>query len=307
MGSNPVRRLWTFALGALVVLGVAAPGASAADYDVAPNLLSGVIRTLPDPAAPPAGANDFSCRPSAAHPYPLVLVPGTFSTMGDDFAALAPTLANAGYCVFALNYGYVHPDDLIQAVGPVPTSAQQLAAFVNRVRSATGVARVDLVGHSQGGMLAEYYAKLLGGAPKVHRIVGLSPTTHGTTLVGLTNLAHALPLLNAAVGSACRACYDQEIGSDVIRRLDAGPIAQPGVQYTVIETRFEAVVTPVGSAFIREPGVTNRYVQDSCLNDLTGHVNLVYDQVTFRLVMNALSPGTARSPQCFKAFPFPAG
>lgn len=298
-------------LGALAVIALIALSGSVAaastDYDVAPNILSGILRSLPNPAAPPAGANDFSCKPTAEHPYPVVLVPGTFSTMGNDFAAVAPTLANAGYCVFALNYGYNRPGDLIQSIGPVPLSAQQLSAFVDRVRTSTGVARVDLVGHSQGGMLAEYYAKILGGAPKVHRIVGLSPTTHGTTLLGLANLARSLPRLNAAVNSACPACYDQEIGSDVIRRLGTGPIAQRGVEYTIIETRYEAVVTPVGSAFIREPGVINRYVQDSCWNDLAGHVTLAYDQVTLRLVMNALSPETARRPNCLKAFPYPAG
>jgi len=91
----------------------------------------------------------------------------------------------------------------------------------------------------------------------------------------------------------------------VIAALDAGPIAQPGIQYTVIETRNEIVVTPVGSSFIAEAGVVNEYVQQFCPLDLVGHVNLPYDNVVIQLVKNALAPSTALRPNCFKEFPFP--
>jgi hypothetical protein len=66
------------------------------------------------------------------------------------------------------------------------------------------------------------------------------------------------------------------------------------------------VVTPVGSSFIHEPGVTNTLVQSQCVNDTVDHVNLPYDQVTIRDVLNALDPAHARSPNCLTAFPFPA-
>src|ERR1700743_3507859 len=51
------------------------------------------------------GGNNIFCRPSAAHPYPVVLVHGTAEDEGSNWVTLAPLLANAGYCVFALNYG----------------------------------------------------------------------------------------------------------------------------------------------------------------------------------------------------------
>jgi pimeloyl-ACP methyl ester carboxylesterase len=293
--------------GALVAaaLMVGASTAAAANFPVQPNIVAGALAAAANPDQSPPGTNNFACKPSTAHPFPVVLIPGTFSVMEDDFGALAPILANAGYCVFSLNYGGT-PGALIQAIGPSATSAQQVAAFVTKVKQATGVARVDLVGHSQGGLLGEYYLKVLGGAPNVHSFVGLSPTTHGTTLDGLTNLASFFPGADNVVGGLCAACVDQEKGSAFLAPLDSGPIAQAGVHYTVIETLNEFVVTPVGSSFINESGVTNMYVQSQCLNDTVDHADLAYDQVTIQDVFNALDPAHAHVPNCFLAFPAPA-
>lgn len=257
---------------------------------------------MADPDAVPPGANRADCR-SVAHPDPVVLINGTFTVMESDFGALAPQLANAGYCVYTFNYGQLYPGSFIGAVGPVTASARQLATVVEQVRVETKAQKVDLVGHSQGGLLAEYYVKLLGGAASVRTVVGLSPTTHGTTLGNLLSLVPNLTQLNAFIGLACQACVDQQPDSVVIRALDQGPIAQAGVAYTVIETRNETVVTPVGSAFVEEPGVTNEYVQGFCPADSVDHGNLPYDNTVFRLVENALDPAHAKRPDCALAYP----
>jgi len=303
------NRLLSLASGALalsaILVGTLAGPAAAASFPVQPNIVAGALAAAANPDQSPPGTNNFACKPSAQHPFPVVLVPGTFSVMEDDFGALAPILANAGYCVFSLNYGGT-PGSLIQAIGPAAASAQQVAAFVAKVKQATGVAKVDLVGHSQGGLLGEYYLKVLGGASNVHTFVGLSPTTHGTTLDGLANLASFFPGANQFLGALCQACVDQEAGSTFLAPLDAGPIAQAGVHYTVIETLNEFVVTPVGSSFINEPGVTNEFVQSQCFNDTVDHADLAYDLVTIQDVFNALDPAHASAPNCFVAFPFPA-
>lgn len=305
-------RISRFALFSTVAAGVAltvsallAPTAAAATFPVQPNIISAALTAAANPEQSPPGTNNFSCRPSAAHPFPVVLIPGTFSVMEDDFGALAPILANNGYCVFSLNYGGTR-GALVQAIGPAATSANQVAAFVQRVVQATGVSRVDLVGHSQGGLLGEYYLKVLGGAKNVHSFVGLSPTTHGTTLDGLANLAAFFPGANQFLGALCQACVDQETGSAFLAPLDSGPIAQAGVGYTVLETTNETVVTPVGSSFIQESGVRNMFVQSQCANDIVDHADLPYDRVTIQDVLNALDPAHAQAPNCALAFPVPA-
>src|SRR5258705_371135 len=76
----------------------------------------------------------------------------------------SPLLANHGYCVFTFNYGGSSASSIVQGTGDIAASAGQLASFVTRVLAATGAAKADLVGHSQGGMMPRYYLKFLGGA-----------------------------------------------------------------------------------------------------------------------------------------------
>jgi triacylglycerol esterase/lipase EstA (alpha/beta hydrolase family) len=291
-------------LAALAATLVAAAGAQAANQ-IQPNIGAGIFAAAANPSAPPPGVNNSACQLTAAHPNPVVLIPGTFANMEDDYGALGPILVNDGYCVFSLNYGGT-AGAFIQSTGPVASSAQQVGSLIDQVQASYAGAKVDLIGHSQGGLIAEYVAKVLGYAPKIHTIVVLSPTTHGTSLDGFANLAAAFPGANALVGGACPACVDQEPGSAVVNAVDNGPIAQPGVSYTVIETQDEFVVTPVGSAFIEEPGVTNEYVQSSCPFDPVDHADLSYDNTTIRLTLNALSPATAKAPNCWIGFPYPA-
>jgi triacylglycerol esterase/lipase EstA (alpha/beta hydrolase family) len=298
--SAPLRRLAGLLLAAIgVMTAAAAPSdAATARYPVTGNILLGAVQAMPDPSASPPGVNVTDCALSAAHPRPVILIDGTFTNMIEDWSGLGPRLANAGFCVFSTPLGG-DPHNFYQTIGPVPASVQQLADFVQAVKARTGAAQVDLVGHSQGGMLAEYYVKLLHGAPNVHTVVGLSPTTHGSTLMGMANFAAAIPGATSVMFGGCPACYDQLPNSAVIRALTAGPIAQPGVSYTIIETHNEFVVTPAGSAFIREPGVHNIWLQSACPGDLTEHANLPYDRGVFGLVRNALDPAHARAVVCY--------
>jgi triacylglycerol esterase/lipase EstA (alpha/beta hydrolase family) len=132
-------------------------------------------------------------------------------------------------------------------------------------------------------MMPRYYLKFLGGTANVHRLIGLAPSNHGTTVNGLQQLAALL-----AQPATCSACQQQLAGSDFLNRLNAGGDTQAGVSYTVIETRFDEVVTPFTSAFLSGPGVTNILLQDSCSLDTTGHANIVNDPNAIGWVQDAL-------------------
>jgi triacylglycerol esterase/lipase EstA (alpha/beta hydrolase family) len=294
------------ALAAASIFGGGAASAQAGsalpvNYSVAAALATG----LAAPTVSPPGSNDFSCRPSAAHPYPVVLVHGTIENMNDNWQAASPLLANHGYCVFALNYGGASPTSPDQATGDIPTSAGELAAFVNKVLAATGASKVDIVGHSQGGMMPRYYLKFLGGASKVHTLVGLAPSNHGTTIDGLTVLEQAIgvKLGDLALGLTCESCVQQEVGSAFMTTLNAGGDTVPGVNYTVIETRYDEVVTPYTSAFLTGPDVTNITVQNQCPLDLSDHLQISYDPTALGDMLNALDPAHPAPVPCTAVLP----
>lgn len=58
--------------------------------------------TLGVPAAQAAGGNnDPSCRPTSAHPYPVVLLHGLGATYYEDINVLQSEIASRGYCTFS--------------------------------------------------------------------------------------------------------------------------------------------------------------------------------------------------------------
>jgi pimeloyl-ACP methyl ester carboxylesterase len=247
-------------------------------------------------AAPSAAWNDWSCRPSAAHPDPVVLLHG-LGASDDDFQSLAPYLVEAGFCVFSLTYGVGAQPALFDmgGVAPMRASAEEIAHFVDQVRSVTGAAKVDLVGHSEGGLHALFIPKLLGRAGQLGKVVTMGTDVHGFGPVQTTELLALLGLreLTDAIlrGFECPGCSDILPGSEYRRALAEGPVAQPGIGYTLIFTRFDEAAlafAPLGAPFLREPGVRNLYVQDRCPLDLVGHAMLPFSRSVASLVANAL-------------------
>jgi triacylglycerol esterase/lipase EstA (alpha/beta hydrolase family) len=308
--SAAARRLLPSGIATLLLTAVlavfAAVPAAAHTLPVVYNGVLGYAQT--HPTASPPGANDWSCQPSASHPRPAVLVHGTFADMSNSWRAISPLLHNRGYCVFALNYGAHNGSGAIgvYGVGDIATSAQQLDAFVDQVLAATGAAEVDLVGHSQGGMMPRYYLKNLGGAAEVGALVGLSSSNHGTTLNGLFTLGQFFPGANGLFGS-CPACEQQEAGSSFLTQLNAGGETVPGVAYTVIQTRFDQVVTPYTSAFLSGPNVKNVLLQSQCALDLGDHLSMPYDHIVAADVLTALDPAHPQGFLCTPILPVSGG
>ncbi|UUU20937.1 esterase/lipase family protein [Streptomyces sp. DSM 40750] len=257
-----------------------------------------------DEAAAPSGRgwNDYSCKPSSAHPRPVVLVHGTLANSVDNWLGLAPYLVNRGYCVYSLDYGQLPGVAFFNGLGPVDKSAGQLDAFVDKVLAATGAAEADLVGHSQGGMMPRYYLKFLGGAAKVNALVGIAPSNHGTTLGGLTELLEYFPGAGDLLSTATPALADQVAGSAFMTKLNAGGDTVPGVTYTVLATKYDEVVTPYRSQFLNGPNVRNILIQDLCALDLSEHAAIgLLDRIAFHEVANALDPAHATPTTCLSA------
>lgn len=305
-----MRRLLTL----LLCLGTAIGGtlgvpASAADpLPVTYSFVLGTVQAGADPSPSAPGSNDWTCRPSAAHPRPVVLVHGTYGAADTNWMTYSPLLKNNGYCVFALTYGATLPlpfPGAFGGLGDMKVSAQQLAVFVDRVLAATGATKVDIIGHSQGTLMPNYYAKFLGGGPKIGRYISLAPLWHGTGATNMGSPAAAfgrgfdpLQLIGPAFGQ-------MGTGSAFVNEMRAGGVAVPGIEYTNIMTRYDELVQPYTSG--SEPGMNNIVIQDLCKLDYAEHFQIAADRNASVVVLNTLDPAHPRPVPCVLVLPFVGG
>jgi triacylglycerol lipase len=257
------------------------------------------------------GTNIWSCKPTARHPRPVVLVHGTGGNKATNWQTYGPLLKNNGYCVFALTYGLPYPTvpvaNQLGGMNDMRQSARELRTFVNRVLRATGAHKVDLVGHSQGTLMPQYYVRYLGGARHVYRYISLAPLWHGTQ----SEPTGILAMATAAFGGGdapvpyCVACGQFQPGSDFIKEIRRGRVATPGVRYVNIMTKYDELVVPYSSGI--QAGMTNIVLQDRCAQDYSEHFQIAANPNAARLVLNHLDPAHARPLRCRIQLPFVGG
>ncbi|AYF77377.1 lipase [Nocardia yunnanensis] len=243
---------------------------------------AGAMPVHPPGTQPVSGTLEpaLDCVPAPEQPNPVVIL-GGFGAVGDIRATLDKQMAgitggirDIGGCPLIFGYGIIGP---MQAAAPVSESAGQLRDFVTKVLAATGAPKVDIVAHSSGALIANYYLKFLHGGPSVDRAVYLAPVTAGTnaaTLIGGRDLpgspdglagilTDATNPLRDTVFRGVQGALDCLAGSQVTTALLAGGLTVPGVHYSVLATRGDQVLTPPGTAsFIDDPTVENDFFED---------------------------------------------
>ncbi len=297
-------------VAAVTALAVMSASTAADKYPVSYNFLSSAVLAGAQVDADPPGANNFDCRPTSRHPRPVVLAHGTAGNKNTNWQTYAPLLANNGYCVFSLTYGVTAGTpkgvDQLGGMDKMETSALQLKTFVNKVRRSTGATQVDILGHSQGTLMPNYYAKFLGGAPYIHSYVSLAPLWHGTGQGSQSQLSQSMsvfaPASSPAETPVCAACGQMSTGSAFMQKMRKGGVAVRGISYTNIVTKYDELVTPYTSGI--ENGMRNITVQDKCSTDYTEHFEIAADPVAAGYVLNALDPAHPRPVPCKVVLPF---
>ena len=254
-------------------------------------------------AAPAAGGvNDQSCKPGSAHPNPVVLLHGLGATYYEDLNVLQSWLAARGYCTFASTYGAYPGFPFVGGMRSIASSAEEIATYVRQVKEWTGAEKIDIVGHSEGGFQSLYVTKTQGISDDIGNVVAIAPPTHGTSFANLIKLANLLGIKNGVdqvlKTFGCVACTELTTGGKAVVTLNDGPIAQDGVDYTIITSRYDELVTPTETSFVREPGVVNQYVQDFCPIDPVGHIGEAYDTNVWNMVANGLEGQPDRKFLC---------
>lgn len=284
-----------FALPLAAAILLCVPSAAQAAYPVGTSFLREAADHLDDPWTTPPGAN-VPCELTPEHPRPVVLVHGTAEAPVINWSGLAPYLANAGFCVYTPRYGMRLG---IPGLADVRRSAGELSNAVDAVLAKhPGVTQVDVVGHSQGGMMPRWYLKFLGGTAKVHRLVGIAPSNHGSTVFGLSTLVDQLRL-RSTIALVSPAVSQQLRGSSMLRELNAGDETPGDTAYDVIATKYDEVVTPYTSG--RLDGASWWTPQDGCSRDLSEHLQISYSPRVLAKVANLLDGGSRPLPCRFVA------
>ena len=255
-----------------------------------------------------APANDFSCTSSR---NPVVMLHGLSASREVDLNLLQYELNGRGYCTFSLTYG-AHPiPSWIGGLTDMTQSAAQIANFIREVKQKTGSAKVDIVGHSEGGVQAVYVPLTQDGVSDiVEHVVALGPAIHGATYFGFTDLWYiGGDATRALVGRVldvlgCPACEQLAPDGAVTDQFSqSAKIAQPGNKVTVIASSRDALV-PVAVSTIDEADVRNVLVQTTCPDDPVGHAGLAWDKSVWRLIINALEETDEEVYPCESGIPF---
>ncbi|MCX5194897.1 alpha/beta fold hydrolase [Streptomyces sp. NBC_00249] len=167
-------------------------------------------------------------------------------------------------------------------------TARHLARRVEELCERSGQDRVDLVGHSLGGLVARYYVQRLGGAARVRTLVTLGTPHSGTRAAPFMD-AH--PLVR-----------QMRPDSEVMAELRA---PAPGCRTRCVAfwSEFDALMAPTGTARIEHPDLDVTNVQVTGI----GHLALPVHPAVITAVRRTLDGPLADAATTAQASPHPAG
>jgi triacylglycerol lipase len=217
---------------------------------------------------------------------PVIVVNGLFG-VGFAYEPLVARLRADGYPVWDFELPTLGTQD-------IRLTAQALNSFADAVRAQTGAAKVDLVGHSEGGLVARAYLKYYGGAAEVDSLITLGTPNYGTVAANIVRVFS----LGTCVGIT--ACEQMTVGSSFLAGLNAGDDSVGTVAYTSIATVMDELVQPYTNSFLNaaDGNITNKALQSQCFLRVVGHLGLIADGAVYSGVKDALE----KQPITFSCF-----
>jgi predicted alpha/beta hydrolase family esterase len=188
---------------------------------------------------------------------PVILVHGVMVNDGVWFMMRRYLARQAVGAIYTINYGPPY--------GDIEHFAEQLGAKIEAVCAATGAARVFLVGHSMGGLVARAHLRQRGPA-RIERIITIGTPHHGSVF---------------ARGVVGRCLAQMRPGNAWLAELNRDETKPPPVPITSIWSRHDSLVAPQGSGEL------------ACAENVplvgVGHNALLDDRRVMDLVIRAIA------------------
>ena len=193
---------------------------------------------------------------------PVLLIHGFLGTRGSMYL-LERRLVEDGFVVVSFNIGTINTRDIRR-------SAFLIHRKIERVLAQSPWQKIDIIGHSMGGLIGLYLVKKLGGHKRVRKLVLLGTPVTGTW----TALAGVLTL-----GLWSTSSWQLLPRSRFLDELAQGPLPPDTEIHTLAAARDWVV--PLRST--RVPGASNVTVP-------LGHSSLVVAEDVYRRLVGILRP-----------------
>jgi pimeloyl-ACP methyl ester carboxylesterase len=193
---------------------------------------------------------------------PVLLIHGFLGTRGSMYM-LERRLVEDGFVVVSFNIGTLNVRDIRR-------SAFLIHRKIERILAQTPHAKLDIIGHSMGGLIGLYYVKKLGGEGRVRRLVMMGTPVRGTW-VALAGVA--------TLGLWSVSSWQLLPRSRFLDELAQGPLPVGTEIYTLAAARDWVV--PLRTT--RLPGATAVTVP-------LGHSSLVISDDVYRRLVHILRP-----------------
>lgn len=164
----------------------------------------------------------------------------------------------------------------------IQVSAEYITNAIRSMHAQAG-RQIDIIGHSQGGMAPRWSLKWWPDTrAMVDDLVALTPSSQGTHVDNCLEDEGCTP-----------AVWQQSAASDFMTALNTGQQTFAGVDYTVIATTLDELITPYQRSFlpVGEPGggaVRNVVVQDHCPATPVDHFLAMANNAAYAVALDAL-------------------
>lgn len=196
---------------------------------------------------PPLPFNDPDFEPTRQ--TPVLYIHGVTSRYR-AFRPNAERLRDEGFWVWGYDYGDMFAPGFY-GMGNLDSIIEDVHANADHVLEHTGAEKLDIVAHSQGGLMTKLFIAN-GGADKVRRVVAMGANFHGTDVRG--RAARFAPLVTryprAASALASPGVIQQLADSPWVRTHLNVPDTYPGIVYTSLYSPADVLVTPNATSML---------------------------------------------------------
>ncbi len=193
---------------------------------------------------------------------PVLLIHGFLGTRGSMYM-LERRLVDDGFVVVSFNIGTLNVRDIRR-------SAFLIHRKIERILAQTPSQKIDILGHSMGGLIGLYYVKKLGGNARVRKLIMMGTPVRGTwaALAGVVTL-----------GLWSTSSWQLLPRSRFLDELAQGPMPPGTDVYTIAAARDWVV-----------PLATTRIAGATATTVPLGHSSLVVAEEVYKRVINTLRP-----------------